>query len=45
MYICKDYDHFIIFKPCFKPILHSDLLSDIAGTGTVVLKVNIMVKL
>ena len=45
MYICKDYDCFIIFKPYFKPILHSDLLSNITNTGTVVLKVDIIVKL
>ena len=45
IYICKDYNCFIIFKPYFKPILHSDLLSDITSIGTVVLKVNIMVKL
>ena len=31
MYIYKDYNCFIIFKPYFKPILHSDLLSDITG--------------
>jgi hypothetical protein len=45
IYICKDYDHFITFKPYFKPILPSNLLSNITGTGTVVLKVNIIVKL
>ena len=45
MHIYKDYNCFIIFKPCFKPILYSDLLSNITGTGTVVLKVNIIVKL
>ena len=45
MYICKDYDRFIIFKPYFKPILHSNLLSDITSTGTVVFKVNIIVRL
>jgi hypothetical protein len=45
MHVCKDYNHFIIFKPCFKPILHSNLLSDIAGTGTVILKVDIIVGL
>ena len=45
MYVCKDYDCFIIFKPCFKPILHGDLLSDITGTETVVLKVDIIVGL
>ena len=43
MYICKDYDCFIIFKPCFKSILYSDLLSDITGTETVILKVDIIV--
>ena len=45
MYICKDYNCFIIFKPYFKPILHSNLLSNITGIGTVVLKINIIVKL
>ena len=45
MYVCKDYNCFIIFKPYFKPILHGNLLSDITGTGTVVLKVNIIVRL
>ena len=45
MYIYKDYDRFIIFKPYFKPILHSDLLSNITSTETVVFKVNIMVRL
>ena len=45
MHVCKDYDRFIIFKPCFKPILYSNLLSDIAGIGTVVFKVNIIVRL
>ena len=45
MYVCKDYNCFIIFKPCFKPILHSDLLSDITGTKTVVFKVDIIVEL
>ena len=45
MHICKDYDCFIIFKPCFKPILYGDLLSNIIGIGTVVLEVNIIVKL
>ena len=43
IYIYKDYNRFIIFKPYFKPILHSDLLSDITSTGTVILKVDIMV--
>ena len=45
MHVCKDYDRFIMFKPYFKPILHSDLLSDITGTGTVVLKVDTIVGL
>ena len=45
MHICKDYNHFIIFKSCFKPILYGDLLSNITGTGTVVLKVDIIVRL
>ena len=45
MYVYKDYDRFIIFKPYFKPILHSNLLSNITSTGTVILKVNIIVKL
>ena len=45
MYVCKDYNYFIIFKPYFKPILHSNLLSNITSTGTIVLKVNIIVKL
>ena len=45
MHVCKDYDCFIIFKPYFKPILHSNLLSDITSTETVVLKVDTMVKL
>ena len=45
MYICKDYNHFIIFKPCFKPILHGDLLNNITSIGTVILKINIMVRL
>ena len=45
IYICKDYDYFIIFKPCFKSILHSNLLSDITGIGTIILKVDIMVGL
>ena len=45
MHVCKDYNYFIIFKPYFKPILHSNLLSDITSTGTIVLKVNIIVKL
>ena len=45
MHVCKDYDHFIIFKPYFKPILYSNLLSNIAGTGTIILKVDIIVRL
>ena len=45
IHVCKDYNCFIIFKPCFKPILYGDSLNNIAGTGTVVLKVNIMVGL
>ena len=45
IHVCKDYDCFIIFKPCFKPILHSNSSSNITGIETVVLKVNIMVKL
>ena len=45
MHVCKDYDRFIIFKPCFKPILHGDLLNNITNTGTVVLKVDIIVRL
>ena len=45
MHICKDYNCFIIFKPYFKPILHSNLLSDIIGTETVILKVDIIVGL
>ena len=45
MHIYKDYDYFIIFKPCFKPILHSNSLSDITNTGTIILKVNILVGL
>ena len=45
MYVCKDYDCFIIFKPYFKPILYGDSLSDITSIKTVVLKVDIMVKL
>ena len=45
MHVYKDYNRFITFKPYFKPILHSDLLSDITSTGTVVLKVDIIVKL
>ena len=43
IYIYKDYNCFIIFKPYFKPILHSDLLSDITSIGTVILKVDIIV--
>ena len=45
MYVCKDYNCFIIFKPYFKPILHSDLLSNITGTETVVFKVDIIIRL
>ena len=45
IHVCKDYDCFIIFKPYFKPILHGDLLSNITSTGTVILKVDIMVGL
>ena len=45
MYVYKDYNHFITFKPYFKPILHSNLLSDIIGIGTVILKINIIIKL
>ena len=45
MHVCKDYNCFIIFKPYFKPILHGDLLSDITGTRTIVLKVNIIIGL
>ena len=45
MYICKDYNYFITFKPCFKPILHGDLLSDITGIKTIILKVDIIVKM
>jgi hypothetical protein len=45
MYVYKDYNRFIIFKPYFKPILHSNLLSDIAGIKTVILEVNTIVKL
>ena len=41
IHIYKDYNRFIIFKP----ILHGDLLSNITGIGTVVLKVNIIVGL
>ena len=44
IYIYKDYNCFIIFKPYFKPILHSNLLSDITSTETVILKVDIMVR-
>jgi hypothetical protein len=32
-----------MFEPYFKPILYSDLLSDIAGIGTVILEVDTMV--
>ena len=44
MYIYKDHDHFITFKPYFKPILHGDLLSNIINIGTVILKVDIIVR-
>ena len=43
MYIYKDYNCFIIFKPYFKPILYGDLLSDIISIKTVILKVDIIV--
>ena len=45
IHVYKDYDCFITFKLCFKPILHGDLLSDIASTRTIILKVNTIVKL
>ena len=45
IYVCKDYNRFIIFKPYFKPILHGDLLNDITSTGTVIFKVDIIVGL
>ena len=45
MYVYKDHNRFIIFKPCFKPILHGDLLSNITNTGTIVFKVDIIVRL
>ena len=45
MHIYKNYNYFIIFKPCFKPILHSNLLSDITGIETVILKVDIIVRI
>jgi hypothetical protein len=45
MYICKDHNRFIIFKPYFKPILHSNSLSNITSTETVILKVNTIVEL
>ena len=45
IYIYKDYNRFIIFKPYFKPILHGNLSSDITGIKTVILKVDIMVRL
>ena len=45
MRVCKDYNCFITFKPCFKPILYGDSLSDITGIGTIVLKVDIIVGL
>ena len=33
-----------MFKPCFKPILHSNLLSNITSTETVIFEVDIIVK-
>jgi hypothetical protein len=45
MHVYKDYNRFITFKPYFKPILHSDLLSDIVGIETVIFKVDIIVGL
>ena len=45
IHIYKDHNRFITFKPYFKPILYSDSLSNITGTGTVVLKINIIIKL
>ena len=45
MYVCKDHDYFIIFKPYFKPILYGDLLSDITSIKTIVFKVDTVVKL
>ena len=45
MHVCKDYNYFIIFKPYFKPILHNNLLSNITSIGTIVFKINIIVKL
>ena len=44
MHIYKDYNRFIIFKPYFKFILHGNSSSDITNIGTVILKVDIMVK-
>jgi hypothetical protein len=44
MHVYKDHDHFIIFKPYFKPILHSNLLSDITSIRTVILEVDTMVR-
>ena len=41
MHVCKDYNYFIIFKP----ILHSNLLSDITGIKTIVFKIDTIVKL
>ena len=45
IYIYKDYNRFIIFKPYFKPILHGNLLSDITGIGTIIFKVDIIIRL
>ena len=45
MHVCKDYDRFIIFKPCFKSILYGDLSSDIISIGTVIFKIDIIVRL
>ena len=45
MHVYKDHNHFIIFEPYFKPILYNNLSSDITGTGTVVFKIDIMVRL
>ena len=44
MHVCKDYNRFITFKPYFKPILYGDLLSNITGTGTIILKVDIIIR-
>ena len=45
IHVCKDHNCFIIFKPCFKPILYGNLLSNITSTGTVILEVDIIVGL